>query len=323
MLNFGEVFLSMKAGTYASSLVQQRALTAPQLPDSMSATSSIRRLSGAEARAYLNEPVLPEEPIVLTDVMDGVPAMTRWRTGFFDRYYSDLTVEVQGRMVKLRDQLRFMAHSTEEDPAPYPFNFSLTTDAPELMKDLMPFVSFGRTDRTVHPFLPDFLLGGTTVHELFFGGRGASFPRLHYDMLGMHTQITQVMGDKEFFFYAPDQTPFLYPEKDTPRVSEVDSVFAPDLDRFPLFAQAKATSVMLHEGETIYFPGGWWHVTRIHGPSISYGRAVVNASNWDLMMKENLLRWKTTHPALALPAFAYGKALGGFFRIKEALHARR
>ena len=278
----------------------------------------VARLSGAEAKDYLKQRILPEYPVILTDVMKDAPAMTKWRPSFFESNYPDLTVYVGERAVTMREQLRNIEISTEEQPAPYPFNFDIRSATPELMKDLVPFVSFGRTDRTVHPMTPHALTGGTTVHEMFFGGRGASFPKLHFDLLGMNTQITQVMGDKEFFFFDPSQTPYLYPSAADPRTSEVNSIFAPDLERFPLFRHAKPLRVMVHAGETLYFPAGWWHVTRIHGPSITYGRAVVNASNWRLMMREDLGRWRRTHPMIALPAYVLGNALGSVFNVMEA-----
>lgn len=278
----------------------------------------VPRLSGAEAREYLKARVLPEHPVILTDVMRDVPAMTKWRPSFFESHYPGLTVDVAGRAVTMHEQLRHIADSTEERPAPYPFSFSIPHAAPGLMKDLAPFVSFGRSDRTMRSFMPRAFTNGTIVHELFFGGRGSAFPHLHYDVLGMSTQITQVMGDKEFFFFDPSQTPYLYVHPEMQRVSTIDNIFAPDLERFPLFSKARGLTAMLHEGETLYFPAGWWHITRIHGPSITYGRAVVNASNWDLMLRENLASWRRAHPLTALPAFALGHVMGLIFKVVEA-----
>ena len=288
-------------------------------PASLPDARLIPRLSGSEAQAYLRQLVLPELPVVFTDVMHRVPAMSKWTPAFFKGLYGQLPVEVAGRTVTLSEQLRLIEGSTEECPAPYPYSFSITDRAPELMADLAPFVSFGRSDRTVHPLMPRTLLNGTVVHELFFGGRGAGFPTLHYDLLGMSTQITQIAGDKEFFLFDPSHTPLLYPTAISPRTSAINNIFAPDLERFPLFRQACPTRVLLREGETLYFPAGWWHLTRIHGPSITYGRAVVNASNWRLMMRENLGRWRGSRPLMAVPGYLFGTAVGLLFNMMEAV----
>lgn len=283
-----------------------------------SAVRSIPRLSGSEAKAYLRQYVLPDLPVIFTDAMQEVPALRKWTPAFLESHYPQLTVDVQGRTVTLREQLAYILDPDREEPAPYPFSFSIPHRAPELMEDLRPFLSFGRSDRTMHPWMPRQLLNGTTVHELFLGGRGSAFPHLHYDLLGMNTQITQLLGEKEFFLFDPSQTPLLYPDPRSPRVSTLNSIFTPDLERFPRFREARRLQVTLQEGETLYFPKGWWHITRIHGPSITYGRAVVNASNWASMMRENLTRWRTTRPRTALPGFLMGKALGGLFTVMEA-----
>jgi hypothetical protein len=307
--------MEMVLNAVSQEQLPSRDLQPPSKP--IPGTRPVPRLSGSEARSYLRQRVLPDTPVIFTDVMQEVPAMTKWTPAFFKSRYPQITVDVEGRKVTLREQLQYIVDSTEERPAPYPFSFSIAGQAPELLGDLAPFVSFGRSDRTVHPWMLRPLLNGTVVHELFFGGRGSAFPHLHYDVLGMNTQITQVLGEKEFFLFDPSQTPFLYPDPLSPRVSTLNSIFSPDLERFPLFSQAKPTSVMLLQGETLYFPRGWWHVTRIHGPSITYGRAVVNASNWNLMMHENRDRWRSTQPLLALPGFMLGKAWGGMFRMME------
>ena len=289
--------------------------TAP--PQATGTTSTIPRLSGAEARAYLRQPVLPPHPVVLVDVMDAAPAIYKWTPAFFRSRYPELSKEIKGRTVTLREQLDHIMRSTPEDPAPYPFNISMELELPELVTDLKPFLKFGSTDRTMHPLMPRWLMRSTTVHELFFGGRGASYPYLHYDLLGMHTQMTQLFGEKEFIFYDPGQGHLLYPSEENHRLSRIPDIHSPDLARFPLFAEARPMSVVLKEGETIFFPGGWWHTTRMHGPCISYGHAIVNASNWDAMVQENYDRWRSTRPALARPARAFSRILGGVFKMLE------
>lgn len=286
-------------------------------PRTASVNATIPRLSGADARAYLRKPVLPPYPVVLADVMDDAPAMYKWTPAFFRSRYPKLRKEINGRTSTLRDQLDHIMHSTPEDPAPYPFNISMELELPELLADLRPFIKFGSTDRTMHSLMPRWLMRSTTVHELFFGGRGASYPYLHFDLLGMHTQMTQLFGEKEFIFYDPGQRHLLYPSEENHRLSLIPDIFSPDLERFPLFAEARPMSVVLHEGETIFFPGGWWHTTRMHGPSISYGHAIVNASNWDAMVQENYDRWLITRPALARPARAFSRILGAMFTALE------
>jgi hypothetical protein len=143
--------------------------------------SSIPRFSGAEARALMNEPVMPTTPVILTDVMHGVPAMWKWTPDFFRSLYPKVTRKVRGRNVTLAEQLDHIQISNEKEPAPYPFNLDIEKEMPELLDDLRPFLRFGSTDITTHPWMPRYLLKGTIVHELFFGGKGSAYPWLHYD----------------------------------------------------------------------------------------------------------------------------------------------
>jgi hypothetical protein len=111
----------------------------------------------------------------------------------------------------------------------------------------------------------------------------------------------------------------MYPRTDNPRLSSVNSIFHPDLERFPLFAQAKVQRAVLRQGETLFFPTGWWHTTYIPGPSISYGRAVLNHTNWDAYLGETYQGWRRSRPLLAIPAVLLGKVLGGVFTGMEAV----
>ena len=212
-----------------------------------------------------------------------------------------------------------MTASTIETPAPYPYNFNIEKVFPELMPDLAPQVYYGVKDRVLHPLMPNSFLKGTEVHEFFFGGMGSSFPFLHIDAMFLHTQITQLYGKKEFFMFPPDQTPYMYPREDKPKISSIKNIFNPDFEKYPLFKNAEVSSVMVNVGETIFFPTGWWHVTKMYGPSISYGRVHLNKNNWNNFIGDNYHLWKKYHPALAPFLKAYGTGLGKIMDAQEAI----
>jgi hypothetical protein len=208
--------------------------------------------------------------------------------------------------------------STPERPAPYPFNFDIGESFPDLIDDVKPHPVFGKIDRATHWAMRRSLYSGTKVHELFLGGEGSFFPVLHCDMFYLHGYVTQIYGDKEFFLYSPQQTPLMYPRADNPKISQVANPQAPDLDRFPLFAQSSAVSTTVKPGETIFIPFGWWHYTRLHGPNIAYGGIGLNASNWphfidDVARTRADVAWKSN--AIRL----YGKLAGAAMSIQEAL----
>lgn len=277
------------------------------------------RRSGLSHKELLNEYVIPQRPVILVDAVKRWPALGKWTPEFFSRNYGSIKKEVKGKEYTIAQQMELIKTSTEENPAPYSYNLNIDHYFPELLGDLEPQILFGKSDRLVHP-LTRRITRGTIKHEVFFGGKGSCFPNLHVDVQSLHTQITQLYGDKEFFLYAPDQSPYMYPKKENYRMSSVD-IFKPDLAKYPLFAKAKAHRAMLREGETVFFPTGWWHTTHIPGPSISYGRAILNDSNWDAYLKETYDGWKATHPAMALPALVLGKVLGGVLSTMEGMRS--
>jgi hypothetical protein len=285
----------------------------PLLQDNM---PGLPRRSGLTTKEFVKEYVLKGIPVILTDVAEKWSARGKWTPEFFGQHYGHITHDVKGIKYSVEEQMQLIQTSTEEKPAPYSYNLDIDRLFPELKKDMEPLL-LGRWDRLASPFLPKVLTKGTIKAEVFFGGRGATFPILHVDLQHLHTQITQLYGDKEFFLFPPDQTPYMYPRPEYPLYSAITNVFDPDLERFPLFSKAKGYREMLREGETIFFPTGWWHMTRIPGPSISYGRGLLERSNWRHYLKDTYSGWKEKSPALALGAYAFGKASGWMMDLSE------
>jgi Cupin-like domain len=85
----------------------------------------------------------------------------------------------------------------------------------------------------------------------------------HYDnMDGINCMVA---GRKRFTFFPPDQLPNLYigPLDLAPggQPTSLVRVAAPDLERFPRFAQALAAAetVDVDPGDAVYIPNLWWH----------------------------------------------------------------
>ena len=290
--------------------------TATPPPAPKTGPTSLDKRSSISLQELLDEYLTPGIPVVLTDATRDWPALGKFTPEFFKSRYGHLTKEIKGQTYTLAEITDLMLTSTPAHPAPYPCNLNVETYFPELLPDLRPEILFGKLDRIKHPLLPKLMLRGTEVYELFLGGNGASFPYLHFDALCMHTQVTQLYGAKEFMLYSPAQTPYLYPRPENPKVSQVDTS-APDFEKFPLFSQATPLTVLVEEGETILFTTGWWHTTKIHGPSISMGRAHLNGSNWAAFNRDNFELRRRKHPAVALATLAYGKILGRLLDMQE------
>jgi len=277
---------------------------------------AIDKRSKLSKKEFINEYVKPGIPVVVTDAAKDWKAMGKFTPQFFKETYGDKIKKVKGVDYKIGDYIDLMLKSTTENPSPYPFNLNVEKYFPELMSDIMPHLLYGKIDRISHPLLPKFMLKGTEPYELFFGGNGSFFPTLHIDALFLHTQITQVYGSKEFILYGKEQTQYMYPRSDNNKLSEVN-IFNPDYEKHPLFKKAKALTVTVNEGETIFFPTGFWHATQIHEPCISLGRIQLNSTNWNDFVSDNNILWKKYNPKIAPIMNIYAKTLGGVMNLQE------
>ena len=105
------------------------------------------------------------------------------------------------------------------------------------------------------------LLPSTVVPRMWLGN--AIRVATHYDL--MENIGVVVMGRRRFTLFPPEQIANLYmgPLELTPAGTPISLVDpdAPDLDRFPRFAEAAASAqaATLEPGDAIYIPFHWWH----------------------------------------------------------------
>jgi histone arginine demethylase JMJD6 len=277
---------------------------------------AIDRRSNLSRKELIKEYIEPSIPVILTDAADKWNAMGKFTPEFFKTKYGHITKEVKGVTYTISEFIDLMLASTPENPSPYPFSFNIEIYFPELMKDIKPEIVYGKIDRVNHPLLPRFMMYGTEVYEVFMGGNGSSFPILHIDALYLHNQATMIYGSKDFIFYPPDQTRYLYPKEGSPKYSQID-ILNPDYDKFPLFKEARALKVNLKQGETLLSPMGWWHTTLMHQPCISVGRAHLNAANWSDFVNDEAYIWKQRSPLMSNMVSGYGKLLGQVMNLQE------
>ena len=110
----------------------------------------------------------------------------------------------------------------------------------------------------------------------------------------------------------------MYPREDKPKISSIPDIFNPDYEKFPLFKNAKPLSIMVEQGETVFFPTGWWHTTVMYGPNISYGRVHLNHDNWPMFVSDNYMYWKRYHPSMSKVAKVYADVLGKVMDVQES-----
>ena len=106
-------------------------------------------------------------------------------------------------------------------------------------------------------------LGVLKRTNAWLGTRDTVTP-LHFD--SYHNIFVQVAGTKQVKLIDPRYTENLYVSKrggldSQGNVSQVD-VEKPDLKSFPLFREVNVLNCVVHPGDILFIPKGWWHHVR-------------------------------------------------------------
>ena len=238
----------------------------------MATEATLDRVSAGSLteRAFLRDYYFRHRPVILTGAHDAWPALG-WTPKTLRDMLGDREVDVRVSASGLLFDNRTGDSTTER------MRFSEFVDT----------ITSGRAERTMYfaqqnirDVIPEweryltprlsFLRWGDHVQatNLWFGDRGSVTP-LHFDF--GHNYFTQVYGRKEFVIFAPEDRPYLYPNRDQPLfyfVSKV-AVHEPDAEAFPEYARARPYRFVLQPSDVLFLPCGWWHCVRSLDVSIS------------------------------------------------------
>ena len=161
----------------------------------------IEHRSNLSYEEFAERYLFANKPVVVDDAMKGWEALRRWTPDFFKREFGDMRFTINENSKQTRamkgnvgtteyTMARFIDRvlaSTDENPAPYFRNRILSDVFPSLKQDIMPLPEY---------FLPNWLperylvrhvnevLNRGAALEIYIGGKGGSFPVLHYDGAG-------------------------------------------------------------------------------------------------------------------------------------------
>lgn len=287
----------------------------------------IERRQNLSYEEFAREYLYPMKPVIVTDALRSWRALDRWTPEFFKREFGDLTFRLnddpgqdagykgneQGPEYTMARFIDQVLASTDEHPAPYFRNRVLYDMFPTLKPDIQPLPEYlypnWLPEHYAVQYVKNVLNRGAAI-ELFIGGTGGSFPVLHYDGAGVHAFLMQLYGRKEYVVYSPDQEPFLYPSPERENLSMVKDIGNPDLEQFPLFANAVPTKFCLEPGELLFVPSRWWHTVRILTPSITLAANVLNQSNWHELVRFVAIRRR--NPIVSLVSRVYLTGAGAW-----------
>ncbi len=241
---------------------------------------NIETISAVGSRDFYEQFVRPRVPVII-DRMAPWPALDRWSIEMFRTRFSDREVPIGGVLRQLGPFLDEVEGATTERPSAYLNQVPVGKYFPELEKDLLPVAGAMLPNWLSSPVIPKRAGTRDGFCELFIGGAGAGFSQLHFDSFYVNTYITQIVGPKDFTLFSPEDTQNLYPEPGRPNLSRIQDL-STATSEFPNISRARPIEVRVHPGETLFVPWGFWHASRLSGPSIAVAASTANSENWTL-----------------------------------------
>lgn len=215
----------------------------------------VQKTNKINSRRFLNEHMKPRIPIILEDFVDPEsPAFKKWSFEYFKEIAGDQKVNIYGNEIDSLNRVASqpIAQSTFSeyldliDSAPTEhrlFLFNLLTIKPELKDDL---IYNDVTNGKILKWLP----------FMFFGGEGSA-TRNHIDIDMSHVFITQFHGIKKIWLFPWEQSDLMY--KLPYNFHSLPNIKDPDYRAYPALLYLQGYEAVLHPGETLYIPSGWWH----------------------------------------------------------------
>lgn len=239
--------------------------------------SSVPRIHKPSRAELYEQCVQPQRPAILTGMLDDWPCSGRWSPEYFASTFGDhqVEVEIQGnqepssyfpeRKHLHTDLATFVSMLDIESPIHYLSQWPILRDVSLLQRDV------GSLERyqVLPSYVPRALQKHLRLQPNFWFGPAGAFSPLHFD--NADNLFAQIHGEKRFVLFSPDQRENLYyPWTETQLIhfSPVN-VADPDLERFPLFAQARAMDCTLVPGDLLFLPAKWWHYVYACTTSIS------------------------------------------------------
>lgn len=215
----------------------------------------VQKIKNEISRTFINEYMKPKIPVILEDFVDPEsPAFTKWNYNYFKEIAGNHTVDIYGNELDSMDrvasqpigQTTFSDYLDLIDSTPTEhrlFLFNLLSIKPELKNDL--FYN-DVTNGKILKWLP----------FMFFGGQGSS-TRNHMDIDRSHVFITQFQGIKRIWLFPQEQSDLMY--KLPYNFHSLSNIKKPDYRKYPALLYLHGYEAILHPGETLYIPAGWWH----------------------------------------------------------------
>ncbi|MDX2270796.1 MAG: cupin-like domain-containing protein [Cyanobacteriota bacterium] len=228
--------------------------------------TTLDRVDGLTPQEFLESYYATNKPVILTKQIQDWQALTKWDPDYLKSLCGSIPVEVQidrqnnpnYERQKTMQELPFGDYLDRILAAGETNDLYMIANNQNFLRDGLEILLH---DIQLPPYLDQKSLRNS-VH-LWLGAAGTITP-LHHDPLNI--LFTQIWGSKHIRLIPPTCTPWLYNYQGV--FSSVDG-FQPDFETHPLFQQVVPYDVIIHPGEALFIPVGWWHCVRSLEVSLS------------------------------------------------------
>ncbi|MGJ1414295.1 cupin-like domain-containing protein [Sphingobacterium multivorum] len=245
----------------------------------------VDKISGIQSEDFLKNYLKPGFPVIISDFISAEsPAWKKWSYDYFKEIAGDIKIDVYGKEEESMDRAasapvghmtfaEYLDLITKEPTELRLFLFNLLKIRPELKNDV---IYNDVTGGKVLQWLP----------FMFFGGEGSS-TRNHFDIDMSHVFISQFQGLKRIWLFPNDQSDLMY--KLPYNFHSIANPKYSSEEEYPGIKYLEGYEAVIHPGETLYMPAGWWHYIQYEteGYSISV-RALANSISEKLKGARNL-----------------------------------
>ncbi|MEM9643398.1 MAG: cupin-like domain-containing protein [Planctomycetota bacterium] len=232
----------------------------------------IDEVARIDAADFRRNYIRTNRPLKMTEMAKDWPAMTKWSFEMFRDLGSKETVHLEeGNVMQGETSFRketfadYVSKLIEDDRSVnrgYLSVFRIFDAFPHLRDD----VEFNILDQ--------FKLKSSTSGWL---GPAGTVTGYHIDW--GDNILAQIHGRKRIHLAAPSQSKDMYVSQKFDQGATISEVNMDDYDpdRHPRFRNVIHHEVMLHPGEMVFIPRGWWHHVRSLDPSISVSNITFDA----------------------------------------------
>ncbi|KAJ3319403.1 hypothetical protein HDV06_006356 [Boothiomyces sp. JEL0866] len=234
---------------------------------------NIDRRSNMTLEAFIEEYMIPNRPVILTDVVQNWPAYKKWDFEYL--LTTDFKYRAEAVDITFTNYHKYMTQCKEEAPL-YLFDKKCTFD--DTMKNDFTIPEYFNQDlfSVLKEKRPDF--------RWLIVGPERSGSTFHIDPNSTNAWNAVIKGSKKWILYPPNHIPpGVYPSKDGSEVTSPVSLaewflnYYQNIQDDPI--ELQPIEAVCKEGEILFVPNKWWHCVMNLEPGIALTQNFVGMEN--------------------------------------------